>query len=212
MNKRLEQVEKGEGSMLEEITLFCHSSIKLSGSKIVYIDPYNIKKELHDADFILCTHTHYDHYSPEDIEKVQKNGTILIAPTDINGVIKVMPNVKYEIEGLRFHTTYAYNKDKEFHPREKNWVGYVIELDGKRYYIAGDTDNIPEIRDIQCDVAFLPIGGTYTMNPEEAAELCKILKAEVIIPTHYGLIVGDLKAGEEFAARLKGKNVKIYIK
>lgn len=198
--------------MLEEITLFCHSSIRLKGSKTIYIDPYQIKEEKHDADFILCTHTHYDHYSPEDIEKVRKKDTIIIAPADIDGVAKVIPNVKYVLNGLKFQTTYAYNLEKRFHPKENQWVGYLIELDGKTYYIAGDTDNIPEIKNIECDVAFLPVGGTYTMTSEEAAELCKSLKAQVVIPTHYGSVVGDKEDGNKFAELVKNRKVEIIMK
>ena len=193
--------------MLEEIKLFCHSSIKITGSKIIYIDPYHIEEESHDADFILCTHTHFDHYSPQDITKVKKKNTVIIAPANIPGIIKVVPNVKYEIEGLKFKTTYAYNQKKEFHPKENNWVGYIIELDNKKYYIAGDTDNIEEIRNVKCDVAFLPIGGTYTMDKYEAAELAKGLDTKMIVPTHYGLLVGEKTDGEEFAKLVKNKNV-----
>lgn len=197
--------------MLGEVKLFCHSSIKLSGSKIVYIDPYKIEEESHDADFILCTHTHYDHYSPEDIEKIKKKSTVIIAPADIDGVIKVVPNVKYEIEGLKFKTTHAYNINKEFHPKSNNWVGYIIELDDKSYYIAGDTDNIPELKGLKCDVAFLPIGGTYTMNKEEAISLCNNIEAKIIVPTHYGLIVGEKNDGEAFKKMLSNKRVEVLI-
>ncbi|MBO5143258.1 MAG: MBL fold metallo-hydrolase [Clostridia bacterium] len=197
--------------MLEEVKLFCHSSIKLCGSKTIYIDPYNIEEESHDADFILCTHTHYDHYSPEDIEKIKKKSTVIIAPADIEGIIKVVPNVQYEIEGLKFKTTYAYNKDKDFHPKTNNWVGYIVELDGKNYYIAGDTDNVPELQDIKCDVAFVPIGGTYTMNKEEAVVLCKSIEAKIFVPTHYGLIVGEKTDGVDFKSMLKNKQVEVLI-
>lgn len=197
--------------MIENVKLFCHSSIKLIGTKIIYIDPYKIEEESHDADFILCTHTHYDHYSPEDIEKIQKKGTVIIAPADINGIIKVIPGVKYEIEGLKFQTTYSYNINKEFHPKENQWVGYIVELDEKSYYIAGDTDNVPELNKIKCDVAFLPVGGTYTMNYEEAAILAKSIEAEIFVPTHYGLIVGEKEDGKKFAEKLKNKNVEILI-
>lgn len=197
--------------MLENVKLFCHNSIKLTGSKIIYIDSYKIEEDFHDADFVLCTHMHFDHYSVEDIEKVSKKGTIIIAPSDEQGIIKVIPNVKYEIEGLKFKTTYAYNIDKVFHPKENNWVGYIIELDDKKYYIAGDTDNVPEIQKVECDVAFVPIGGTYTMNKEEAAELAKTLKANVIVPTHYGLIVGEKTDGENFAKSIKNKKVEVLI-
>jgi len=197
--------------MLENVKLFCHNSIKLTGSKTIYVDPYKIETEFHDADFVLCTHTHFDHYSIEDIEKVSKKGTIIIAPSDEQGIIKVIPNVKYEIEGLKFKTTYAYNIDKDFHPKANNWVGYIIELDGKKYYIAGDTDNVPEIQKVECDVAFIPVGGTYTMNKEEAKELAKILNAKVIVPTHYGLIVGEKTDGENFAKSIKNKKVEVLI-
>ena len=197
--------------MLENVKLFCHNSIKLTGSKIIYIDPYKIEEEFHDADFVLCTHTHFDHYSIEDIEKVSKKGTIIIAPSDEQGIIKVIPNVKYEIEGLKFKTTYAYNIEKDFHPKANNWVGYIIELDGKKYYIAGDTDNVPEIQKLECDIAFIPVGGTYTMNKDEAIELTKTLKAKVIVPTHYGLIVGEKTDGENFAKSIKNKNVEVLI-
>lgn len=197
--------------MLENVKLYCHNSIKLTGDKVIYIDPYNINDEPHDADFILCTHTHYDHYSPEDIEKIRKRNTVIIAPSDIPGIIKVVPNVKYEIEGLRFKTTYAYNETKQFHPKENNWVGYIIELDGKKYYVAGDTDNIPELKGLKCDVAFVPIGGTYTMDKSDAVELCKNIEAEIIVPTHYGLIVGEKTDGEEFAKMMKNKNIQILI-
>ena len=197
--------------MLENINLFCHSSIKITGSKTIYIDPYKIEEEFHDADFVLCTHTHFDHYSVEDIEKVSKKGTIIIAPSNEQGIIKVVPNVKYEIEGLKFKTTYAYNVDKDFHPKANNWVGYIVELDEKKYYVAGDTDNVPEIQGIECDIAFIPVGGTYTMNKEEAADLAKTLKAKIIVPTHYGLIVGEKTDGENFAKSIKNKKVEILI-
>lgn len=197
--------------MLKGVEVICHSAIKLSGSKIVYIDPYGIENEMHDADFILCTHTHYDHYSPEDIEKVRKKDTILIAPTDMEGIIKVIPNVKYEIQGLKFKTTYSYNLDKNFHPKENGWVGYLIELDGVIYYITGDTDVVPEIKDVKCDVAFLPVGGTYTMNVEEAADFAKKINAEVIVPTHYGKIVGEKEDGRKFANLVKNKRIELLI-
>ena len=197
--------------MIEEVKLFCHSSILLKGSKKIYIDPYQIEEERHDADFILCTHTHYDHYSPEDIEKVKKTGTILIAPGDIEDAIKVIPGVKYEIEGLKFQTTYAYNQQKPFHPKENQWVGYIIELDGKTYYIAGDTDFIPEMKGIRCDVAFLPVGGTYTMNVEEAVKASQVIEANIFVPTHYGLIAGEKEDGKRFAEKLKSKKVEVLI-
>lgn len=207
--------------MLKNVELLCHSSIRITGSKTIYIDPFKIDKAYHDADYIFCTHSHYDHFSIEDIEKVKKNGTVIITVSSskkdaenlvgVDNVVIVEPDNEYEINGLKFKTTYAYNQNKKFHPKENRWVGYLLELNGGIYYIAGDTDNIPEIQNIKCDIALIPIGGTYTMNVEEAGELANSLDAKYIIPTHYGEIVGDKSDGEKFA-KLVNKPVKIMIK
>lgn len=207
--------------MLNNVELFCHSSIKLTGSKTIYIDPFALRTEAHDADIIFCTHSHYDHFSEDDIELVKKDGTIIVTPESSrelayglvgkDNVLLVEPDKKYEIDGIKFETTYAYNKEKAYHPKSENWVGYIINFDGMKYYIAGDTDNIKEIANVECDVAFIPIGGKYTMDEEEAAQLANTIKAEVIVPTHYGLIVGDKEAGERFKSLVKDKKVEILI-
>lgn len=197
--------------MLDAVTVFCHSSICLRGSKTIYIDPYAMEEAPHDADLILCTHTHYDHYSPEDIEKVKKETTIMVAPENIEGFIKVEPGETYEISGVSIQTTYAYNEKKPFHPKENRWVGYQILLDGVCYYVAGDTDAVPEIRHLSCDVAFLPIGGTYTMDVEEAAQLCETLQAKAVVPVHYGKIVGTKEDAKRFASLVTKMPVVIKI-
>lgn len=209
--------------MLENVTLFCHSSIKIVGNKKIYVDPFKIEEDYHDADYIFCTHGHYDHFSEEDILKVMNEKTKIITVEctygmsialfkNENRILIVEPNNEYLLDDLKFETIPAYNKEKMYHPKKENWVGYIIELDGLKYYIAGDTDAIDEILNIECDVAFLPIGGKYTMDFKEAANLANEIKADVIIPTHYGSIVGDLKDGEKFAELIKGKDVKVYIK
>ncbi|MBR4110368.1 MAG: MBL fold metallo-hydrolase [Clostridia bacterium] len=203
--------------MTEKIEFIKHNSIKIKGSKIIYIDPYKIEDVCNDADYIFCTHSHYDHFSPEDITKVMKNDTIIITTKDaksdaeklVNSVIVVEPNNEYKIDDINFKTTYAYNENKQFHPKENGWVGFIINLDGVEYFIAGDTDNVPEIRNVKCDIALLPVGGTYTMTVEEAADLANNIDAKVVVPTHYGVIVGNKEDGERFAELVNNKKVEI---
>lgn len=201
------------------IEINCHSSIKITKGIIIYIDPFRINEEKHDADLILITHDHYDHYSPEDINKVIKEDTIIIAPKTVKelnnkeNIIFVEPNKTYNIKGYKIVTVPAYNINKHFHPKENNWVGYIIEIEGIKYYIAGDTDIIPENQQIKCDVALIPIGGTYTMDYKEASELINIIKPKIAIPTHYGSIVGDITDGEKFKKLIDNTiDVQILIK
>ena len=200
--------------MLCGIEVLCHSSIRIEKDKIIYVDPFKIEKEYNDADIIFCTHSHYDHFSEEDIRKVIKNDTILVITQDclqkarnlgINkkNIIVVVPNQKYTILGIEVETVPAYNLEKDFHKPENNWVGYILEINDITYYIAGDTDLIPEIKSVNCDVAFLPIGGTYTMNAKEAAELANIIEPHIVIPIHYGTIVGTKKDEEKFVSKVK---------
>ena len=197
--------------MLNNIEINCHSSIKISKGKTIYIDPFKIEKESHDADVILITHDHYDHYSSEDIEKIATNETIIVAPKTVKvlskmrNTILVEPNQTYEVDGMKIETIPSYNKNKQFHPKENEWVGYIIKIDNVHYYIAGDTDITPENKLVKCDVAFIPVGGTYTMNYQEAAELANIIKPKIAIPTHYGSIVGEKDNGERFKQLLNSE-------
>ena len=203
------------------IEVNCNNSIRISGEKVIYIDPFRIENELNDADYIFCTHSHYDHFSTEDIKKIMNKNTKLItvksAESDAlklfneENIKIVTPAENYQIDDIKFETTYAYNINKQFHPKENRWVGYIITLENKRYYIAGDTDNISEIQDIKADYAFLPVGGTYTMNYKEAAELAKVLNAKIIIPTHYGSVAGNKEDGQNFKNLVKNKEVKILL-
>ena len=186
------------------IEINCHSSIKMECEKIIYIDPFKIEKETNDADIIFITHNHYDHYSEEDIDKVINTNTIIVAPktTEIgyksNEIVQVEPSEKYEVLGIKFETIPAYNINKQFHPKENNWVGYILEIDGERYYIPGDTDITLENKQVKCDVAFIPIGGTYTTDYKEAAELTNKIRPKVVIPIHYGSIVGSKQDAVKF--------------
>ena len=195
--------------MLENIEVLYHSSIKICKEKIIYIDPYKIDKNYNDADIIFITHDHYDHYSEEDINKVKKLQTVIIAPKQLlnkllkNGfnqdyIITVNPNEENMVEGIKFKTLPAYNINKQFHPKENGWLGYIIEIEGVRYYIAGDTDITEENKKVKCDVAFVPVGGTYTMDYKEAANLINEIKPKIAVPIHYGSIVGTKKDAISF--------------
>jgi len=199
--------------LIDNVKVFGQNSIRINSSKIIYIDPLYIDQNYNDADFILITHDHYDHFSPDDISKLIKNDTIIIMPEKMrsvasklnlgaNNVEFVVPNQMYHIGALSFKTVPSYNITKTFHPKSNNWVGYILDLD-KKYYVAGDTDNVPEIRMIECDVAFVPIGGTYTMNYKEAAELINTMQPRLVIPVHYGTIVGEKADGERFRNMLE---------
>ena len=191
----------------------CHSSIKISERQIIYSDPYKIEKEKHDADIILITHDHYDHYSEEDIEKVMKEDTIIVAPktakifNKIKNKVEVIPNEKYEVNGIKIETIPAYNIKKQFHPKANEWVGYIIDIKGVKYYFAGDTDFVDELKNVKCDVAFLPVGGTYTMSASEAAEFANYIKPKIAVPIHYGSIVGTKQDAEKFI-RLLDKEIE----
>lgn len=154
--------------MLENIEVLCHSCIKISKEKVIYIDPFKIDKNYNDADIIFITHDHYDHYSEEDIDKVKKENTIIVVPQDLltkvlkknfkqDYIVTVEPNKRYKIDDINFMTVPAYNINKQFHPKENKWVGYIIEINGISYYIAGDTDITEENKQVKCDVAFVPV-------------------------------------------------------
>lgn len=208
--------------MLNGIEVLIHSSIRIKRDITIYIDPYNIKGEYNDADFIFITHSHYDHFSIEDIDKVKKNSSVIIVPSDlkdsVNGfaredILVVEPNKSYEFRGLKFSTVPAYNLTKPFHPKSKQWVGYIINIDGIKYYIAGDTDDTPEIESVRCDVAFVPIGGTYTMDYLEASNFINKIRPLYAVPIHYGSIVGTKDDAKRFVSNLdEGINGKILMK
>ena len=198
---------------MKEIDVLCHACIKLINGIIIYIDPFRVKEDYFDADYIFITHIHYDHFSDEDIKKVMKNVTKFVLTKDLKEKIKVLgisddkiyyiePNQNYNIDKISFETIPAYNISKQFHPKQNAWVGYVINLEGTRYYIAGDTDFQDDNKKVECDVAFLPVGGTYTMTAEEAAKLANIIKPKLAIPIHYGEVVGTAEDAKKFASLL----------
>ena len=196
-----------------DIKVNFQSSILINNE--IFIDPFKIT-ERKMAKYIFITHPHYDHFSPEDIKKVMTKETIFICPLSMksdfekhfnNNVLFVEPNKKYIIEKLDFETIPAYNTDKNFHKREYNWVGYIFNIDGERIVVTGDTDVTNELKNIKADIILLPIGGYYTETLEEAAKLINEIKPKLVIPTHYGEIVGDKSMGKKFQKLIR-KDVK----
>lgn len=195
--------------MTENITVNAQSSIRIASGKVIYFDPFKITDAANDADIIFITHEHFDHFSPDDIAKVVSDNTIFVAPESMkktmldsgissDKLITLNPNVKTEVCGIPIETIPAYNPGKKFHPKDNNWLGYIVTVGGQRIYVAGDTDATPEAKSVSCDIAMIPIGGTFTMDFREAAEFINELKPKTVIPTHYGSVVGSPGDGEAF--------------
>ncbi len=197
---------------ISNIEVFTQSSIRIrfeAGN--VYIDPFRMKDAPHDADLILITHDHYDHFSPDDLAGVIGPSTVLVVPEKLAAkaagtglaferIETVMPGRKYRIASLTFETVASYNRLKPFHPKSAGWVGYILHTDGKRVFIAGDTDKTDENSAVACDIALVPVGGKFTMDAKEAAALINTIRPAVAIPTHYGTIVGKKSDGDRFAS------------
>lgn len=204
--------------MTENITLFTQNSIRIkTPGKTVYIDPFRMREEPHDADIIFITHDHHDHYSPEDIAMVAGKDTVIVLPEKMAGTdtgmrtVTVKAGESGEINGLAFEAVPAYNNLKPFHMKNAGWVGYILSVDGRRIYVAGDTDLNEDNKKIKCDIALVPIGGKFTMDAKEAARLINIIKPETVIPTHYGGIVGSEADAEKFASLVEPP-IKVEIK
>ena len=203
------------------IQVFNQASIKLTGNKIMYFDPYLLKEEKHDADIIFITHDHYDHFEEESIKKAMNDKTILVVPMILkeranlltNNILLVEPNKTYTLDDITFDTICSYNHEAPFHPKDKNYVGYNIKVDGTKYYIMGDTDRTIETDAVKTDICFIPIGGTYTMSVDEAIDYINYIKPKKAVPMHYGSIVGDIGLGTYFKDKInKEIEVEIFIK
>ena len=183
------------------------------GTTQIYIDPFKLPAGLPKADVIFITHAHFDHFSMEDIAKIKTEHTIIVAPKDVaskfgDSAVAVIPGKTYAIGKLKVTTVPAYNLDKKFHPKENKWVGYIITLsNGQKIYHAGDTDFIPEMKEIITDIAMLPCGGTYTMTAKQAADAANAFKPKVLIPMHFGEGLGTVNAGEEAKKLFEGETV-----
>ena len=209
----------------DNITVNTQSSIRIEGSKVLYFDPFQIGQEKADADIILITHEHYDHFDPDSIANIMKEDTVLVIPAGMEAEVKKLAGSRQIIcmkpgekkivsacggsdveatkaSAITVEAVAAYNKLKPFHPRRNQWLGYIVTMDGLRYYVAGDTDALSELGTIVCDVALLPIGGMYTMTAKDAANLVNVMRPKVAIPTHYGSIVGKAEDADAFRSRV----------
>jgi L-ascorbate metabolism protein UlaG (beta-lactamase superfamily) len=175
--------------------------------RTIYVDPWGTTtSDAPPADLILITHAHHDHFRPDEIAHLSTPTTRLVAPHDVaaalsGDVTAVAPGESHEVAGVRFTTVPAYNVHEErleMHPKANGWVGYVLEVWGKTYYHAGDTDHVPELEAVRTDVALVPIGGTYTMDVVEAAGLMHAMEPRLAIPMHYGFVVGSSSDAERF--------------
>jgi L-ascorbate metabolism protein UlaG (beta-lactamase superfamily) len=195
--------------VVKKITWLGHDVIRLEGSTVVYFDPYQISTT-RPADLILVSHDHFDHCSPEDVEKIQTGDTIIVTDASsakkLKGDVRVVaPGDRLQVKGVDIEVVPAYNTNKEFHPKAAAMLAFVVNLDGVRYYHAGDTDFIPEMKNLKVDVAFLPVSGTYVMTADEAVEAARTIKPKLAIPMHYGAIVGSEDDAVRFKKALAGQ-------
>ena len=186
-----------------------HDSIRIDAGLTIYIDPFKIQPGP-PADLILITHEHFDHCSPEDVAKIQKDDTVIVTEKDsakkLSGDVRVLaPGDSLTVKGIEIEAVPSYNINKKFHPKANNWLGFILTVDGTRVYHAGDTDLIPEMTDINADIALVPVSGTYVMTANEAVEAALAINPSLAIPMHYGSIVGDTNDAETFKSGLKGK-------
>ena len=198
---------------VEEITAkihwLGHDAIKIDAGLIIYFDPFQIQPGP-TADIIFISHDHYDHCSPEDIAKIQGPETVIVTCKScvqkLTGTVQVAaPGDSLTVKGIPVRAVPAYNTNKTFHPKKNGWLGFIILIGGVRIYHAGDTDLIPEMQEIQTDIALLPVSGTYVMTHEEAAKAALTLNPSLAIPMHYGSLVGDHTDAEHFGRLLEGK-------
>jgi L-ascorbate metabolism protein UlaG (beta-lactamase superfamily) len=208
--------------MLERFSWYRQSAFGWSGDgRTVYIDPWDVPGDPAPGDVIFLTHAHDDHFSKDDVERLRKDGTAIVAPRDVSGELSgdvhtVSPGDSGEAGGVRFQAVPAYNIVEgrtENHPKANGWVGYLLELDGRTYYHAGDTDHLPELESLDTQVAFLPIGGGgFTMDAREAAALARVMRPELAVPMHYGgYVPGTAPSSDEHVFRQEADPVPVEI-
>jgi len=178
-----------------EITWLGHAAfkIKTDNNLIIYFDPYELSKGEETADIIVSTHEHHDHFDQNSIKRVLKEDTVVIGPSSISNKLKKFNGKAmdlyepYKVKGVTIELIPSYNIKKSNHPKEKKWAGIILEAEGKKVYHAGDTERIPEMKDLKdkgINVALLPCGGTYTMDFEESAMCAADIKPDIVVPMH----------------------------
>jgi L-ascorbate metabolism protein UlaG (beta-lactamase superfamily) len=166
---------------------------------------------------VLVSHEHHDHCSPDDVKKVSGPETVVLASAsavaELPGARAIKPGESVSVAGVDVEAVRAYNVDKfrspgvPFHPREADQVGYVVTVEGVRVYFAGDTDHIPEMAEIECDLALLPVSGKYVMTVEEAAEAARTINPQIVVPMHYGAGIGTANDGHRLSELYDGEVV-----
>lgn len=209
--------------MEPQITWYAQSAFRVEVGRLrIYLDPYHLPPGQPPADVLMVSHDHGDHLSGDDIAKVRMRDTVVFASPPAAKkldapVTTLAPGQSARHGELGVRAVPAYNVNKfrspgvPYHPRESQHVGFVFEIGGLRFYFAGDTDVIPEMSEIgPVDYAFLPVSGTYVMTAEEAAEAVRQIRPRVVIPMHYGSIVGSVEDAEKLA-RLAPEAVEVRI-
>ncbi|MBW2059513.1 MAG: MBL fold metallo-hydrolase [Deltaproteobacteria bacterium] len=195
--------------MIENIHWLGHDGFYVTGSRVVYFDPWEVS-DGPKADLICISHEHFDHCSPDDVEKISKRETVVVtepvAAGKLSGDVRVLkPGQSIDVAGVRVTGVAAYNTDKAFHPKSNQWLGFVVEMDGVKIYHAGDTDFIPEMKDLDVDIALIPVSGIYVMDVDEAIEAVRAIKPKIVVPMHYGKIVGSEDDAKRLAEALRGE-------
>jgi L-ascorbate metabolism protein UlaG (beta-lactamase superfamily) len=201
--------------LIEHLHWLGHDSFRLEGPPTICFDPYKLTGTQVRADLVLVSHEHYDHCSPDDVNNVRGPKTVLLAggaaAKKLRGARAVKPGERLSIAGVEVETVRAYNLNKfrapgePFHPKQAGHVGFIVTVGGVRLYFAGDTDQIPEMAGIKCDVALIPVSGTYVMTVEEAVEAARTLAPQIVVPMHFGSGIGTSDDGRRFAELYGGE-------
>jgi L-ascorbate metabolism protein UlaG (beta-lactamase superfamily) len=200
--------------VLDNLKWLGHDSFRIEEPIVIYIDPWKLSEGAPPADLILVSHEHNDHCSPEDVALIHTSETKVVADSSAAKKIEMPVTVlsageSIEFQGIIISAVPAYNNEKPFHPKNAGYVGFILEIAGERLYFAGDTDHIDEMSDITCDVALLPVSGTYVMEADEAVRAAADISPRVAIPMHYGAgVAGTMDDAQNF---MKNSSVPVVI-